>query len=150
MYLKNRNDKSIDLILGRSPSSHIYGNFFLWYHVLRCSFARTMPDIMTALPSGAVTRTFSRLKYVQLEAEKIAETLEKDEEESGNQFLFYSKQPIASRSDSSRIMIVWRVWTTGLSLKVVQVFYAWYQGIAMNSPLRHSCRESLCNWSAWD
>ncbi|KAJ5790574.1 uncharacterized protein N7518_007585 [Penicillium psychrosexuale] len=41
---------------------------------------------MTALPSGAVTRTFSRLKYVQLEAEKIAETLEKDEEENGNQF----------------------------------------------------------------
>ena len=42
---------------------------------------------MTALPSGVVTRVFSRLKYVQLEAEKIAQTLEKDEEENGNQFL---------------------------------------------------------------
>ncbi|CAI7661240.1 unnamed protein product [Penicillium discolor] len=50
-----------------------------------------MPDVMTALPSGVVTRIFSRLKYVQLEAEKITETLEKDEEENGNQFLVLLK-----------------------------------------------------------
>ncbi|KAJ5958066.1 uncharacterized protein N7479_005216 [Penicillium vulpinum] len=42
---------------------------------------------MTALPPGAVTRIFSSLEYVQLEAQKIIETLEKDEEENGNQFL---------------------------------------------------------------
>ncbi|KAJ9492759.1 hypothetical protein VN97_g450 [Penicillium thymicola] len=50
-----------------------------------------MPDIMTALPSGVVTSIFSRLEYVQLEAEKILETLEKDEEENGNQFLVLFK-----------------------------------------------------------
>jgi hypothetical protein len=50
-----------------------------------------MPDVMIALPPGVVTRIFSRLKYVQLEAEKIAETLEKDEEENGNQFLVLLK-----------------------------------------------------------
>ncbi|KAJ6152672.1 hypothetical protein N7497_006991 [Penicillium chrysogenum] len=43
------------------------------------------------LPSCVVTRIFSRLKHVQLEAEKIAETLEKDEEENGNQFLVLLK-----------------------------------------------------------
>lgn len=41
-----------------------------------------MPDIMAALPSGAVTRIFSRLENVQLEAERTAETLEKDGEEN--------------------------------------------------------------------
>ena len=50
-----------------------------------------MPDIVTALPSGVVTHIFSRLEYFQLEAEKIAETLEKDEEESGTSSLFYAK-----------------------------------------------------------
>ncbi|KAF4763145.1 hypothetical protein HAV15_000824 [Penicillium sp. str.  len=46
---------------------------------------------MTALPPGVVTHIFSRLEYVQLEAEKIAETLERDEEENGNQFLVLLK-----------------------------------------------------------
>lgn len=50
-----------------------------------------MSDIMTALPSGVVTSIFSRLEYVKLEAEKILETLEKDEEENGNQFLVLLK-----------------------------------------------------------
>lgn len=40
---------------------------------------------------SVVTRIFSRLKHVQLEAEKIAETVEKDEEENGNQFLVLLK-----------------------------------------------------------
>ncbi|KXG53730.1 uncharacterized protein PGRI_007800 [Penicillium griseofulvum] len=55
------------------------------------SLVPRMSDVMKALPSGVVTRIFSRLKYVQLEAEKIAETLEKDEEENGNQFLVLLK-----------------------------------------------------------
>lgn len=44
----------------------------------------------------------------------------------------------------------WFTWTTGLSLKVVQVFCTSSQGIAMNTPLRNSCRKSICNWIVWD
>ncbi|KAJ5276583.1 hypothetical protein N7524_002736 [Penicillium chrysogenum] len=47
--------------------------------------------LVLMLPSCVVTRIFSRLKHVQLEAEKIAKTLGKDEEENGNQSLVLLK-----------------------------------------------------------